>query len=85
MSSLHPTVGRVVHYHPITVETVSGNRRPQTTPLAATIAFVHSETMINIGYIETDGRPHSATSVHFVGPDQEAPSDRAYCCWPPRA
>jgi hypothetical protein len=54
-----PTIGRVVHVH----------NRPgnldKTLPEAAQVAFVHSPTCINVGGVDHNGQPFSATSVEF--------------------
>lgn len=48
-----PTIGRAVHY-------VEG-----TQHLAATVAYVHSETCINVGGFDVNGQPFAKTSVLY--------------------
>lgn len=68
-----PTVGRVVWYHP---------DQHMSQPYAATVAFVWSERMINISYVDHNGVQRNATKVQLVQPCDAAPS-HGYCCWMP--
>jgi hypothetical protein len=54
-----PTIGRVVHVH-----NRPGSLDP-TQPEAATIAFVHSPGIINVGGVNHNGEPFWLTSVEF--------------------
>ena len=80
-----PTIGRVVHVH----------NRPGSIkgdlPEAATIAFNHGRpdnfgrVMINVGGLDHNAQPFSATSVTFI-PEGD-PNDRPDYTWaqyPPR-
>lgn len=68
-----PTVGRRVWFW-------EGSKLNQTQPYDAGIAFVHSNTMINISYANANGVMHSATSVVLWHGDGERPSGY-YCEW----
>jgi len=72
-----PTVGRVVHYY--IYDAVSGT---YTGPLSAQIAFVWSATLVNLGYLDPNGKPCSATSVPLIQDGEERPKGH-YCCWMP--
>lgn len=74
-----PKVGRVLHYHPGTHDGT-----PQPTPCAATIAYVYGPNCVNIGYLDTQGDHHYATSVRLIEPDAPRPVLGSYACWPPR-
>lgn len=52
-------------------------------PCAAQIAFVHSESRINVGYLDPNGEHKSATSVLLVGAGQEPPAHGMYATWMP--
>lgn len=74
---IKPTPGRVVHYYP-------NGKGPGNPPLAATIAFVHSDTMINIGYLDQNGGHRSATSVTLLQHEYEtAPPWNSFAEWMP--
>ena len=54
-----PTIGRVVYYH----QGVLGNSKV----LASVIAYVWSDTLVNLMIIDTNGIPSGKTSV-YQGP-----------------
>jgi hypothetical protein len=66
-----PTVGRAVYYY---------QNPTQPYPLAGTIAFVHTETTINLGFLSGNGVASYATSVAY----SETPTSGSRWCWPPR-
>jgi hypothetical protein len=70
-----PSVGRVVWYHPTS---------PHEQPLAAHIAFVHAENLVNLMVIDKNGKPYPAAAVTLwqEGEPRVAPSI-AYCEWMP--
>jgi hypothetical protein len=68
---MKPTVGRVVHYHP-----------KLGVIHAALIAFVHSDTMVNLAAFDGNGNPYGQTSVQLVAPDAPKPEFGSYCEWP---
>jgi hypothetical protein len=51
-------------------------------PLAATVAFVHSDRLINIGYLDANGIMNSATSVALAQEGDEWPTG-PFCMWMP--
>lgn len=75
MPVMAPTVGRVVLYRPVL---------GMEQPFAATVSYVHSDRMINIGYLDADGVQHNATSVALVQPgdDMSVPMpSNGFCEW----
>ncbi|HEY3253288.1 MAG TPA: hypothetical protein VGJ91_05050 [Polyangiaceae bacterium] len=56
MGPNQPSVGRVVHYYATA---------DQQSPFAATVAFVHNATCINIGFLTHNGEAKSQTSVCY--------------------
>lgn len=72
-----PTVGRVIWYYP------SGTPRTEQ-PQAAFITYVHSDTMINVGGFDHNGKPFGDTSVLLVQGDSYGnPGGGAWACWMP--
>lgn len=74
-----PTVGRVVWYWP---SPESGIARIGGQPLAATVAGVWSDTCVNLGFLDANGKHRNATSVLLVQPGAVRP-DADYCEWMP--
>jgi hypothetical protein len=72
---IKPTIGRVVWFHP------SGSTSDQQ-PLAALIAYVHSETMVNLATFDVNGVASGATSVFLYQGDTDRPQSY-YCEWMP--
>lgn len=72
---IKPTIGRQVwywHLGPI----------PRTQPEAATVAYVHSDTLVNLQVISHQGFARSETSVQLCQGDGDLPSSK--CCeWMP--
>ena len=71
MKKIIPTIGRVVWFN-------TGRDQPH----AATVAYVLSEDVVNLGVIDHLGAPYSATSVPlFQGDAEDCPEGS--CCWMP--
>ena len=65
---IEPTVGRVVLYNPDAVDNkqhVNYNGQP----MAATVAYVWNERMVNLSVVDHDGKQFSLTSVPFAQDD----------------
>ena len=75
---IKPSVGRVVHFVPGRNQKINVNAGQ---PLAATIAHVWSDHMVNLGVLDYAGRAHHCTSVPLVQPGKRPPEDGYYCCW----
>lgn len=73
---IKPTVGRVVWYY----KYVEG--QGFKGPLAAHIAHVHSDSMVNLMVIDENGNPRSETSVPLEQEENDAHIG-SYCCWMP--
>ena len=71
---IKPTVGRVVWFWPAGTAAIG--------PLAATVAYVHSDSCINIGYLDVNGVSHPATSVPLIQEGSERPQGY-FCEWMP--
>lgn len=78
---IEPTVGRVVWYRPN--EHDGKALSAGTQPLAAHVAYVHSATMVNLMVIDSNGRPHSRTSVALVQEGESPMPGSSYCEWMP--
>ena len=67
---MKPTVGRVVHFHPTAGVTH-----------AAIIAYVHSDTMVNLAVFDDNGKAYGQPSVQLVAPGTPKPEFGFYCDW----
>lgn len=72
---IKPTVGRVVWYWP-------GFLPMPTQPLAAIVAYVHSDTLVNLAVFDANGVPSSQTSVHLWQGEGQRPTN-FFCEWMP--
>lgn len=74
-----PTPGRVVWYYPGKYDGI-----PHTPgrPLAAMVAHVHDDHMVNLRVIDQNGDAHARTSVPMVHDGEEKP-DSAHCTYMP--
>lgn len=70
---IKPTIGRVVWYHP-----------NKGVTLAAIIAYVHSDVMVNLAVFDVNGVAYNQTSVFLYQnePAQERPIE-GFCEWMP--
>lgn len=73
---IKPTIGRVVWYY-------APGRAHTDQPNAALIAHVHSDTMINVGGFDGNGKPFGDTSVLLVHDGYGNPGGGAWACWMP--
>lgn len=73
---IKPTIGRVVLYYG------SGEYAAQCQPRPASICYVHSDTMINVGGFDKNGDPFKATSVTLIQDDDPRP-DYGHAEWMP--
>lgn len=75
---IKPTVGRVVLYYRHGKMQFDANEQPE----AATVAYAHSDTMINLSVVDHNGGQFPATSVFLYQGDGERP-ESAYAEWMP--
>lgn len=81
---IKPTVGRVVWYYPQADNTPPGLARPADgQPLAAIIASVHSDEVVNLTVLDALGNPHSCCLVALLQDGHEAPVIGGYATWMP--
>ena len=73
---IKPTVGRVVWFY----KYIYG--QGHKGPLAAHVAYVHSDSVLNLMVIEESGNPRSETSVQLIQDNDPIP-DNTYACWMP--
>lgn len=71
---IKPTVGRVVWFY---------KKDGDTTPLAAIVACVHSDRMVNLCVIDPNGGSFGSTSVLLVQDGDPKPMIGSYCEWMP--
>jgi hypothetical protein len=81
VSVIKPTVGRVVWFYPSKHD---GIAHEKGKPLAAIVARVWGDRMVNLSVIDHDGNTHARTSVPLK---QEGDDDfkvgELYCEWMP--
>lgn len=75
-----PTIGRVVLYRPNEID-AELQAIGSTQPLAAHVAYVHGDRMVNLMVIDPNGNPHARTSVTLVQKEDVPPTGSAYCHW----
>lgn len=74
---IKPTVGRVVWYW-------LGGTTKQAQPFAAIIAFVLSDSRVNLSVIDPDGGQHGEQDVPLIQEEEEKPGYGInYCEWMP--
>jgi hypothetical protein len=75
---IKPTVGRVVWYYRHGKTQFDANEQPE----AAMVAYVHSDTMVNLSVIDPNGAQYSKTSVFLYQGEGERPTG-GYAEWMP--
>jgi len=73
---IKPTVGRVVWYWPRATD-LDGQ------PHAALIAYVHSDTMVNLAVFNSSGNANGQSSVLLWQGEGRRPAGESYCEWMP--
>lgn len=77
---IKPTVGRVVWFWP----SKAADAQEPTQPYAATVAYVHSDTCVNLSVVDHSGRQFAATSVPLLKDGEVATTPTGYYCeWMP--
>lgn len=79
---IKPTVGRVVWYQPHfsddTLRVFSNNQ-----PLAAHVAYVHNDRLVNLMVIDPNGNPQPRTSVVLLQEGDARDVETSFCEWMP--
>lgn len=69
---ISPVPGCVVWYH-----------HPNVPPLAAVVAYVHSDRLVNLMVIDSTGWPQSKLSVRLIQEGDIVREGEGYCEWMP--
>jgi len=75
---IKPTVGRVVLYYRHGKTQFDANEQPE----AATVAYVHSDTMVNLSVVDHNGVQFATTSVFLYQGEGDRP-ESSYAEWMP--
>lgn len=78
---IKPAIGRVVIFHPHATDVIDNYLPGQG--LAAQIAHVHTDSCVNLGVLDSNGKHHNRTSVLLIQPSDKAPEQGGYCEWMP--
>lgn len=79
---ISPTVGRIVWYRPAQGFDTAMTVYDWLKPLAATVAYVWSDTCVNLSVVDHAGVVHQKTSVHLHQGDGPCASS-PFCQWMP--
>lgn len=71
-----PTIGRVMWFYKFV--TGGGHKGP----MAALVAYVHSDSIVNLAVADEDGKMRNETSVQVVQEGQDVPTNN-YATWMP--
>ena len=84
MTKILPTVGPVVWFTP---SRLTGDGRfaliDSRKPLAAIVSHVFSDALVNLSVFDSNGTPHSRTSVPLVQEGEPKPEHGYFCSWMP--
>jgi hypothetical protein len=72
---IKPSIGRVVWFWPGSFDAALGNFSDKSQPLAAIVAYVWSDTMVNLAVFDPNGVSHNRTSVTLWQGDGERPAE----------
>lgn len=75
---IKPTIGRVIWFTPSQEARKANNDQP----FAAIVAYVHSDTMVNLAVFDANGNIVSKTSVYLYQGEGERPTSY-YAEWMP--
>lgn len=82
-ATIKPTVGRVLHFFPSTLY-MAGRKLAfgdPSQPLAAVIAYVHSDKMVNLTVWDQNGLQFDVCSVQLVQDGDTVPLGSFYAAW----
>ena len=84
MTKILPTDGRVVLFTP---SRLTGDGRfahsDGRKPLAAIVAHVFNDVLVNLAVFDSNGQSHSRTSVPLVQEAEAKPEHGYFCSWMP--
>jgi hypothetical protein len=80
MPLIQPTVGRVVWFRANETDKI---KLDSEQPLAAIVAYVHGDRMVNLTVFDPNGVPHSRTSVTLKQESDDILPGSSYCEWMP--
>lgn len=82
---IKPTIGRVVWLWPCAATHIDKGfaYSDKTMPLAATVAYVWSDRMVNLAVVDQNGKAFNLTSVLLLQGDEEYAPVGNYCEWMP--
>jgi hypothetical protein len=79
---IKPTIGRIVWYHPPSSE-LDTAFVPAAAICAAIVAYVHSDTCVNLTVFDANSNSRPKTSVTLVQEGDDAVPEAGYCEWMP--
>jgi len=80
---ISPTVGRVVWFWPNENSAAGLNYHDKKQPLAAHVAYVWNDRMVNLLVIDQNGKSYSFTSVALAQDGDAVQGGQSYCEWMP--
>jgi hypothetical protein len=84
LTKILPTVGRVVWITPLRVTGDYGfTHIDARKPLAAIVTHVFNDELLNLTVFDSNGVPHSRTSVRLVQAGEDRPEHAYFCEWMP--
>lgn len=85
MNIIQPTVGRIVWYWPTAYDLAQGMFAypGSDQPMAATVAFVHSDRMVNLSVVDHNGQPIDKRSVTLLQEGDVVRDHAGYAEWMP--
>ena len=79
---IKPTIGRVVWFQPADDDHLL-TRIDRSQPLAAIVAYVWNDRLVNLSVIDQHGSHHPRTSVTLLQDDEVSGSDGHFAQWTP--
>jgi len=79
---IKPTPGRIVWFTPWSND-IEIDHHDKSQPLAAIVAYVWSDTMVNLSVIDQNGTHHARTSVKLLQDEDAAPAEGGFAQWMP--
>jgi hypothetical protein len=81
MTKILPSVGRIVLFTPSHVDASTLVHHDRTKPLASIVTHVWNDAMVNLTVFDSNGAPHSRTSVAMVQEGEPKPEHGYFCTW----